>query len=142
MECVPRTFSPIRANIRIAFPHNEWIQYLVSARGWGGATLTARRIRAHTDLTRRSTTAATTCVLARSLARVCEQIQIMYLENTTYQAHGGQHQHIGNSDCPDQTQWIFCGVLVGLVIGIAFLWTINCFNLPASVPQVETSVSH
>lgn len=32
--------------------------------------------------------------------------------------------------CPDQSHWIFIGVLVGLGTGIFILWLLNCFHLP------------
>lgn len=33
--------------------------------------------------------------------------------------------------CPNQSHWIFFGVLVGLGTGILVLWLLNCFHLPA-----------
>jgi len=48
---------------------------------------------------------------------------------------------IGRGDCPDQSHWIFIGVLCGLVIGIAILWFFNCFRLSGVADEQVKSTS-
>lgn len=39
-----------------------------------------------------------------------------------------------NANCPDRAEWIFIGILVGLVTGVIVLWFFNCFRLSSNVP--------
>lgn len=49
-----------------------------------------------------------------------------------------QHKDKG---CPDQTEWIFAGVLFGLVSGTGVLWLLNCFNISEPGQGQESTIS-
>lgn len=43
------------------------------------------------------------------------------------------------TDCPDQSHWIFTGVLAGLVIGLVVLWLFNCFKLTPADEEPQSN---
>lgn len=40
-----------------------------------------------------------------------------------------------NISCPDQSHWIFIGIICGLAIGLFLLWLFNCFHVKTTVTQ-------
>lgn len=80
-------------------------------------------------------TIATTlaALIIDSTAKETDTLVSNYTEGTRTKS-----QSKDNINCPDQSHWIFIGVLVGLAIGLLLLWLFNCFHVANTVTETPS----